>query len=249
MSSSLALSTAPRIVLVRPKMSANIGSSARAMKNFAMSSLYLVNPLRQLNDDAYALAAHAKDVVAEAVFCHNLADALQDIPIALATTARSRRGEKAVYTAREAATRYAGQKVALLFGAEDAGLSAAELDTCQAIITIPTSDYASLNLAQAVQLVCYEFFLAQHENTEQLEALPAETREERATRDQLERFYAELYQTLLEIDYTDAQRGKAVMRMMRRIFDKATTTPRELAALRGLMRQINWARRQPPAAD
>lgn len=226
----------PRVILVRPKMSANIGSSARAMKNFAMTELYLVNPLRELNDDAYALAAHAKDVVGNAIFCSTLEDALADIPVALATTARSRRGEKPLYTARQAAEIYAGQKVALLFGAEDAGLSNEELETCQAIITIPTSHYASLNLAQAVQVVCYEFFLAQNTVTHPKTAMP-----ERAARDQMERFYHELSQVLLRIDYSDPNREKAVMRLMRRIFDKAELTARELAALRGLVRQMNWA--------
>ena len=233
--------SALRIVLVRPKDPANVGASARAMKNFGLGELYLVAPQRKLSRHAYALASHAEDVLDAAVICDTVAEALTGCTLALGTTARPRAAETRVYTPREAAMlprEGAAVRTAVLFGPEDYGLSNDDLRHCQGYIRIPTAAYASLNLAQAVQLVAYEWFVA-----DDREAVTA-TSSEPAPREVLEGMYAHLLETLHHIGYTDTQREGGVDRLFRNIFDRAHLNRREVAALRGLWRQVLWATRQ-----
>lgn len=230
--------SALRVVLVRPKDPANIGASARAMKNFGLTELYLVAPQRGLSRHAYALASHAEDVLDNATVCESVADALGGCTLVLGTTARPRAGEARVYTPREAARTFPQGGVAVLFGPEDYGLSNEDLRHAQGYIRIPTAAYASLNLAQAVQLVAYEWFVA----TDRGEV--GAGRSEVAPREQLEGMYAHLLGTLHHIGYTDAQREGSAEGLFRAIFDRAELNEREVAALRGLWRQVLWASRR-----
>ena len=229
--------SALRIVLVRPKDPANIGASARAMKNFGLAELYLVAPQRNLSRHAYALASHAEDVLDGATVCETVADALTGCALVLGTTARPRAAEARVYTPREAAETLPREGVAVLFGPEDYGLSNEDLRHCQGYIRIPTAQYASLNLAQAVQLVAYEWFVAAGGED------VAAARSAFAPRELLEGMYAHLLSTLHHIGYTDAQREASAETMFRGIFDRAGLSEREVAALRGLWRQVQWAAR------
>ncbi len=206
------------------------------MKNFGLSELYLVAPQRNLSRHAYALASHAEDVLDGATVCETVADALAGCTLALGTTARTRASQARVYTPRKAAETLPREGVAVLFGPEDYGLSNDDLRHCQGYIQIPTAAYASLNLAQAVQLVAYEWFLAEDrgETAGHLEAVPREL---------LEGMYTHLMQTLRHIGYTDAQREGSAETMFRSIFDRANLSEREVAALRGLWRQVLWAAR------
>ena len=230
----LAEMSALRIVLVRPKDPANVGSSARAMKNFGLSGLYLVSPQRPVNRHAYALASHAGDVLDEMTVCNTVAEALHGCTLILGTTARPRDSEMRVYTPREAAETLPKKGVAILFGPEDYGLSNEDLRHAQGYIQIPTAEYASLNLAQAVQLVAYEWFLASAVKNQTV------TRE-LAPRERLEGLYAQLLDMLYAIGYTDAQREASADAMFRAIFDRAELSEREVAALRGVWRQVLWA--------
>ena len=250
-----------RIVLVRPKASANVGACARAMKNFGLDSLYLVAPQCQRDRQAYALASHAGDVLDKAVVCSQLSDALQDVRYVLATSARTRASDHPRYTPRSAMARYntATANTAILFGPEDFGLSNDDLKHCQGLIHIPTSAYASLNLAHAVQVIAYEHFISQHEPdaphtaASQASAADAATPldsphspENLAPREQYEAMYQQLIGMLERIGYTDAQRSAHAEQLFRRIFDRAQLDARELAALRGLWRQTLWAAEQSP---
>ena len=123
-----------------------------------------------------------------------------------------------------------------MFGPEDFGLSNDDLAHCQGYIQIPTAAYASLNLAQAVGLVAYEWFVARTEA-----ATAPQTLTDLAPRDELEPFYAQLLDTLHLIGYTDAQRERSADRLFRGVFDRAGLSSREVLALRGLCRQIVWA--------
>ena len=231
-----------RIVLVRPKDPANIGASARAIKNFGLTDLYLVAPQRGLSRHAYALASHAGDVLNAAVVCETVAEALTGCTLALGTTARPRASEARVYTPREAAETLPGEGVAVLFGPEDYGLSNDDLRHCQGYIQIPTAAYASLNLAQAVQLVAYEWFVAATEaRTERVRSA--------APREVLEGMYAQLLHTLHQIGYTDVHRQGSADTLFRGLFDRADLSAREVAALRGLWRQVLWAARNADAPD
>lgn len=231
-----------RVVLVRPKEPANVGAAARAMKNFGLKSLFLVAPQRPIGRHAYALASHAEDVLAGATHCETVAEALGGCTLALGTTARART-EGRVYTPREAAQALPTEGVAVLFGPEDFGLSNDDLKHCQGYIRIPTAAYASLNLAQAVQLVAYEWFIAEQGGA------AVRPSEELAPRELLEGMYEHLLRTLHLIGYTDAQRQESADRLFRAIFDRAALSPREVAALRGLWRQVRWAVEGARAVD
>ncbi len=225
-----------RIILVRPKEPANVGSSARAMKNFGLSDLFLVAPQRRVGAAAYALASHAGDVLDDATHCDTLTEAVAGLKLVLGTTARPRAAEgQRVYTLNEAATALPAEGVGVVFGPEDFGLSNDDLAHCQGYIRIPTAAYASLNLAQAVGLVAYEWFTAH------AEAAQPDTLTDLAPRDELEPFYTQLLDTLHLIGYTDAQRERSADRLFRNVFDRAGLSSREVLALRGLCRQIAWA--------
>lgn len=216
-----------------------MGSSARAMKNFGLSELYLVAPQRPLTRHAYALASHAEDVLAGAAVVETVAEALEGCTLALGTTARDRAAAEKVYTPREAAALPHEGHTAILFGPEDFGLSNEDLRHCQGYIRIPTAEYASLNLAQAVQLVAYEWFIADSSVADLDERTAAER--EVAPREVLEGMYAHLLETLHTVGYTDAQREGAADALFRGVFDRAGLSTREVAALRGLWRQVLWA--------
>lgn len=243
-----------RFVLVRPKESGNVGAAARAIKNFDFTELAVVAPRCQVDAKAKARASHAGDVLDTLQTFDTLADALSDCQLALATIAQARVTEDTVYTPRQAAETFArafaredaGEKrLALVFGPEDFGLSNEDLMHCQASITIPTGAYASLNLAQAVQVIAYEWYVTgllepPVNDLDDVNVVPAVGRAE------YESMYAQLCDVLHLIGYTDAQREKSAMTLFRKVLDSATMTERDLAAVRGLWRQVAWAARVKP---
>ena len=264
-----------RFVLVRPKESGNIGAAARAIKNFDFAELALVAPRCQVDAKAKARASHAGDVLDNIQTFDTLAEAVSDCHWGLATIAQARVAEDTVYTPKQAAEKFAhvfaGEKrLALVFGPEDFGLSNEDLMHCQASITIPTGAYASLNLAQAVQVMAYEWYVTgllepdvhddvhnvnnnANNNPDNLSkpdnlsnpdnlgnVVPAVDRAE------YESMYAQLCDVLHLIGYTDAQREKSALTLFRKVFDSATMSERDLAAVRGLWRQVAWAARAKP---
>jgi tRNA/rRNA methyltransferase len=153
----------PAVILSHPQLGENIGAAARAMKNFGLSDLRLVAPqCRWPNDRAEALAAGAGDILATARIFPDMAAALADIRLVLATTARDRDVLREILTPEAAASRLreassTGVPCAILFGGERAGLDNDELSLADAVITIPTAGFSSLNLGQAVLLLGYEW--------------------------------------------------------------------------------------------
>jgi TrmH family RNA methyltransferase len=159
------MSAAIRIVLVDASHPGNIGASARAMMNMGLESLVLVRPRSHPDPESSARASGAAGLLAGARVAATVDEAIGDCGLVLGTTARERSANWRVLDARggaaEAAAAAASAPVAVLFGGERNGLANAEIERCQALIRIPTGDgYASLNLAQAVQIVCYEIRLA-----------------------------------------------------------------------------------------
>jgi tRNA/rRNA methyltransferase len=154
----------PSIILSQPQLGENIGAAARAMKNFGLSDLRLVEPRDGWpNPRADAMAAGAVDIVQSARLFATVKDALSDLNLVYATTARERGITKEVLTPAEAARRLRraaarGEKAGILFGNERAGLDNDEISLADAVITIPTAEFASLNLGQAVLLTGYEWF-------------------------------------------------------------------------------------------
>lgn len=226
-----------RVVLVRPKSAGNVGSVARAMKNFGVDDLVLVAPRRYRAAAAEAMAVHASDLLERSRRCTSLAEAVADCSWVVGTTCRAGPYRRRVLSPREAASKIVSlgpaQPVALVFGPEDHGLSNDDLKLCHELLTIPThGEYQSLNLAQAVLACLYEVFLARHPSPEQGPLL--------ATSGSLERMYEQLAGALLDIGFLHGGNPEHIMFAIRRIFGRANLEDREVAIWLGVARQIRW---------
>jgi TrmH family RNA methyltransferase len=224
-----------RVVLCRTSHPGNIGACARAMKTMGLARLHLVRPARFPDVEADALASRATDVLDAAAVHATLAEALAGTAFAVAGTARMRDVSHAVLTPREAAARLvreaAAAPVALVFGAERTGLSTEEVNQCSVISTIPANpDYSSLNLAAAVQIFAYEVQLA----ATGVESLPPPL-PPAASHEEVERFYAHLEQTMIDIGFLDPNNPKRLMQRMRRLFARARLEKEEVNILRGIL--------------
>src|SRR6478735_7605329 len=156
---------APIVVLVEPQLGENIGAAARAMANFGLSRLRLVKPLQGWpNEKARVMAAGADRVLQGVTLHESLGDAIGDCSFVIATTARNHDQPKPVVSAESAALEMAtrigaGENVAIVFGRERIGLENHEVALADKIVTLPVNPaFASLNLAQAVVIVAYEWF-------------------------------------------------------------------------------------------
>lgn len=229
-----------RIVLVRPQGSGNVGSVARAMKNMGLATLVLVDPAPLDDGWASAMAVHARDVLESATRVRSLADAVADCAWVVGTAARSGPFRGQVLAPRDLAIDLlrvaATQPVALVFGPEDHGLSNAEIEHCQAMVTIPTADaYTSLNLAQAVLVCAYELHLAATSDSgDRGLSVP------RPTAARLALLFDRLQQALLAIGFLNPQNPKPVMNVFRRIFARAGLQDHDARVLLGLARQVQW---------
>ena len=240
-----------RIVLVEPAGALNLGSIARVMKNMGLTNLVLVNPRCDLHDEsARIMAVHAADVLQNAVVVDSLPQALAGCQRAIATTVRSR---SVPIDLKPAATVLPwlltpNVKSALMFGAEDRGLSNDELKYAQRFVCIQSNpEYPSLNLAQAVAICAYELYQAWlkiNDNSQQTSTqlptkevyLPSNT-----PIDVLEGYYQHLEDILLEIGYLQPHTATVKMEKFRRLYNKANLQPEEVAMLRGILRQVGWA--------
>ena len=225
-----------RIVLVEPTHPGNIGAAARAMKTMGLERLCLVAPARFPSAEATARAAGADDVLHGARVVESVDEALAGCGLVLGTTARTRRIEWPVVDVREGArravTHAAETPVAVLFGRERSGLTNAEIDKCHTLIRIPTAtDFSSLNVAAAVQIVGYEMRLSAHGASVASIAPQAPP----ATSDELEGFYRHLEETLVRIGYLDPAAPKLLMRRLRRLFSRAEPDRAEINILRGIL--------------
>lgn len=230
---------APVIVLVRPQLGENIGKAARAMLNFGLTDLRLVSPRDGWPNPSAGPAASGADVVLErAQVFATVAEALHDIPHVYATTVRKRGLVMPVVTPEEAAREIRGhaERSAILFGAERSGLETEEVAIAGKIVTVPINpEFRSLNLAQAVILLAYEW--SKHEAL----AIPTEgeEREPRATQAQLEGLIGQLDGALESAGYYHPpDRTPATKNTMRTILTKAGWSNREVQALRGMIRAL-----------
>ncbi|MDP2231202.1 RNA methyltransferase [Methylotenera sp.] len=225
-----------RVVLCQTSHPGNIGSAARAMKTMGISQLYLVKPDSFPDAHATALSTGAADLLENAVVTETLAEALTGCAFAIGLSARKRGLSHELVNVRTAATKAieiaATQPVALVFGTEMSGLSNAELDHCQMLAMIQANpEYSSLNLAAAVQVMCYELRMAAlDENT-----ISPNVTSEYATIDSLEGFYAHLEETLLHIGYLNPAAPKKLMERLRRIYARVRLEKEEVNLLRGIL--------------
>ncbi|HAF00838.1 MAG TPA: tRNA (cytosine(32)/uridine(32)-2'-O)-methyltransferase TrmJ [Methylophilaceae bacterium] len=224
-----------RIVLCQTSHPGNIGSAARAMKTMGLKHLYLVKPDIFPDAHATALATGAADLLESAIVTETLSEALTGCAFTIGLSARKRNLSHQLINAREAALEACKiatqQPVAFVFGTEMSGLSNAELDCCQLLAMIPANpEYTSLNLAAAVQVLCYELRM-----TILAGKLDAEERSELATNEAIEGFYTHLEETLLKIGYINPRAPKKLMERIRRIYARARLEKEEVNLLRGIL--------------
>lgn len=229
-----------RIVLVNTSHTGNIGSTARAMKTMGLSNLWLVDPISEPDSKASALAAGATDVLGNAKIVKTLDEAIADCSLVLATSARSRTLSWPVLTPREAGHKMVGEavnsQVALIFGRENNGLSNEELQKTHYHAVIPANpEYSSLNLAAAVQTMCYETRCAFLDS----EAHPVQAEEAYPRVEDLERFYGHLENTLSDTGFIVKNHPGQVMSKLRRMFNRIRPDSQELKILRGILSSID----------
>ncbi len=230
-----------RVVLCQTSHPGNIGSAARAMKTMGLQHLYLVNPHSFPDAHATALSTGAADLLENAIVTSTLAEALSGCAYAIGMSARKRGLSHELVNVRTAAAKAidiaSAQPVALVFGTEMSGLSNAELDHCQLLAMIQANpDYSSLNLAAAVQIMCYELRMAALEKQNLPDDnLSPNARPEYATIDSLEAYYAHLEETLLHIGYLNPAAPKKLMERLRRIYARIRLEKEEVNLLRGIL--------------
>ena len=258
--SKTALTGGPAIVLVRPQLAVNIGMCARAMANFGLTDLRLVSPREgwprtgAYRKGAYAAAAGAVHLLESAKLYDSVPEAIADLNFVYATTARGRGQMKPVLAPAEAlpntaARMAAGEKRGLLFGPERTGLDNDDVALADAILTFPVNPaYASLNLAQAVLLVGYEWFRAAHGD-----AIPYEVEERSppATREMTMSFFDFLEGELDKRGFFRPLTKKPVMsRNLRNMFHRMSLTEQDVRTLWGVVvRLVEGPRREPKKAS
>lgn len=223
-----------RVVLSHTTHPGNIGAAARAMKTMGLRHLYLANPRHFPDSQATAMAAGADDVLQDAVTCSTIDEALQGVVYTVALTARARDISIEVKTPREAMPlvlqHAASYPVALLFGTEMSGLTNEETGKAQLLVNIPANpDFSSLNLAAAVQVICYELGMAVQNQ------LPSAPVIKPATHEQLEGFFEHMERTLIEIGFFTSQNPARLMLRLRRLYARARLEQEEINILRGIL--------------
>jgi tRNA/rRNA methyltransferase len=225
------------VVLFRPRMPENIGAVARAACNMGLSRLVLVEPASLDQERMRIMATPAAAHLLDAVKVYdNLAEALAPFQYVVGTTARLGGIRQEVQSPREMAARLIelsrANDIALLFGPENFGLTNRELPFCHLLVTIPTAECSSLNLAQAMMVLAYELRIA-HTDRPRFEPRRANSRE-------LETMYAMLQETLVKIDFISHQNPEHWMLNVRRLFNRHGLRARETQVIKGICRQIDW---------
>ncbi|OMH32834.1 tRNA (cytosine(32)/uridine(32)-2'-O)-methyltransferase TrmJ [Motiliproteus sp. MSK22-1] len=237
-----------RVVMINTFHPGNIGAAARALKNMGLSQLYLVDPKEFPHPEAESRAAGALDLLNNAVVVKTLEEAIKDCSLVVGTSARNRSfpwpmldarncAEKAVIEAKSA-------PVAIVFGRERMGLHNEELMQCNFHLAIPTDPvYPVLNVSAAIQVVCYELWLAQQNSS-----TPSSTSSTSSTNndplleypssEEMGHFYTHLENTLKDINFIVAQHEGKVMTKLRRLFNRARPEKVELNMLRGVLSAI-----------
>lgn len=230
-----------RVVLVETSHSGNLGSVARAMKTMGFSDLVLVNPQAPIDAQAIALAAGANEVIERARIVNSLDEAIADCQLVMATSARSRTLSWPQLSSREAGIQLAAQAqsapVAIVFGRERSGLTNEELQQADVHIYIPGNpDYCSLNLAMAVQLVCYDIRMSLLDASEDSSTVSDQQYPEHQ---QLQQFYQHLEQVLHQVGFLQPNHPGKIMEKLRFLFARARPDARELSTLRGILAAVS----------
>ncbi|AYA68382.1 RNA methyltransferase [Acinetobacter sp. WCHA55] len=244
-----------RIVMVNTTLPANIGSALRAMKTMGLSKLVLVAPKTYPHPDIDALAAGATDLIAQIEIVETLADAIKDCHLVFGTSARSRTIPWPLLDARPAAEKSISavvndqQEVAVVFGREDRGLTNEELALANYHVTIPVNtDYGVLNVAQAIQVICYEMRMATlavvESGADEAATMPVTDTETMqwdeplVTHEQMEQFYPHIEKMLAEIEFLDPKNPRLLPLRLRRLFGRIQLDRMEYHLLRGIFSRV-----------
>lgn len=234
-----------KIVLVNTTHPGNIGATARAMKTMGLERLVLVSPTRFPSAECSARAAGADDVLARVQVYSTLEDAVADCVLVFGTSARSRSIAWPEVSPETAAAQIIARAdmdscMAVVFGRESSGLSNEDLEICHAMIRIPTNEnFSSLNIASAVQIICYEVskqYLAGEETV-----TADDNPEAPVTAEQMEHLYEHLRQSLIDIGYLDPEKPRRLMRRIKRLFNRARPDSNEYNILRGILTAVQDA--------
>ena len=226
------------VVLSRPRYPENIGAAARAMRNMGFEQLIVVDPQNCDLSRILKMATHAAiDVVEQMLVYEDLQTALEPLNYIVGTTARLGGQRQLVGTATRLAQKLApiseNNRVALLFGPEDRGLTNEDIRFCHELINIPTAEFSSLNLAQAVMIMCYE--LRRYNQPKAKTFVP-----QFANRHELDGMYAQLKDILVRISYIQPENPEYFMNNIRQFGTRMKLRAKEVSIIRGFCRQIDW---------
>jgi tRNA (cytidine32/uridine32-2'-O)-methyltransferase len=240
-----------RIVLVNTTHSGNIGAAARAMKNMGVVQLVLVDPIAEIDGDAIVRASGASEILDSCITVSTLEEAVAECGLVIGTSARGRHIPWPLCSPRECAAKAKqavanNNSVALVFGRESRGLTNDELHRCNAHVHIPTNpDFSSLNIAAAVQVLCYEMRLAALEKDDAEEPLQSNVGQwgvewdyEMAPHGDVERFFDHLKDSLVDIGFLDPNTPKQLMTRLRRMFQRTALDKMEVGMMRGILAAV-----------
>lgn len=241
-----------RIVLVEPAGARNVGAIARVMMNFGLSDWAIVRPRCDIHgDEARQMAVHAAELLEQATLVEDLPSALAGCQWVAATTGQRDLRDLPLESPAQILPWLRQGPAALIFGREDSGLQRSELSLAQRYLTFPTNPaYPSLNLAQAVGLCCYHYAClpeADAPAVPQVECSPAPAVP--AAFEQLHGYTSDLEALLLRVGYLHPHTAASRMEKIRAIAQRSALTAEEVALLRGMVRQLNWALNQVPPSD
>jgi len=229
------------IVLYQPKYAGNVGSVARAAKNMGITKIIIVGTIDLDREVMQQRSTHlAADVLDQIQYVDSLEAVLGSFHYLVGSTARIGKARGPFVSPRSAAQQIAdisqNNKVALLFGPEDTGLANDQLRLCHLVVTIPTSrEFTSLNLSQAVMILCYEIFIASS-----TAAFPEEAQPRIALASELEGLYGQLKHLLGKIGFLNPENPEYWMLDLRRLFSRLHLSSREVKIFRGICRQLEW---------
>jgi tRNA (cytidine32/uridine32-2'-O)-methyltransferase len=240
-----------RIVLVNTTHSGNVGAAARAMKNMGITQLVLVDPIAVIDGDAIVRASGASEILDSCVIVSSLEEAVAGCGLVIGTSARGRHIPWPLCSPRECGAKAKqavanNNSVALVFGRESRGLTNDELHKCNAHVHIPTNpDFSSLNIAAAVQVMCYEMRMAALEenvaegtSTSSVGQWGVEWDYEMAPHGDVERFFDHLKESLIDIGFLDPNTPKQLMTRLRRMFQRTALDKMEVGMMRGILAAV-----------
>jgi TrmH family RNA methyltransferase len=232
--------SAARVVLVEPQDPVNIAGTIRAMKNMGCHNLFLVKPVPYDPWRLEGIAHDTADIIDRITDCDSIDEALDGCVRVAGFTARRRAAKRDVVTPKAASVEllefaHSGP-VALVFGREDKGLPNEVLDLAHLVVTIPTTDHASLNLAQAVLIALYEMHLTAADATRTM--APPRKDAPPATTEEYEKLFTDTESALYAIDFFKTRYHEHIMRSVRTLFYRAAPDSRELALLRAIFIEV-----------